>query len=197
MLSFSRPAGSTQPASSVALAKRFGGLECTVAEDVKTRDTIDTQLNVFADFSPTLSPQHRQHDYLFLANIDPELQMHVLGQMERRPTLVALDTMNYWIEGKNDELTRMVKAVDVIFLDEGEGEGVRGPGQPCQGGEPYPEPGARNGNHQEGRAWCPGFPGRLRLRCTCLSPGEGRRPHRSGRLVCRRFHGVPGRHGRP
>ena len=90
------------------------------AEDVKTRETLETQLNVFAHFSPTLSPQHQKHDYLFLANIDPELQMHVLGQMERRPTLVALDTMNYWIEGKKDELTRMAKAVDVIFLDEGE-----------------------------------------------------------------------------
>ena len=97
---------------------RWSGVYGT--EDVKTRETLDTQLNVFAHFSPELNQQHRKHGYLFLGNIDPELQMQVLGQMEGRPTLVALDTMNYWIEGKQDALTRVVKAVDVMFVDEGE-----------------------------------------------------------------------------
>ena len=96
------------------------------AEDVKTRETLDTQLNVFADFSPILSPQHRKQGYLFLANIDPELQMNVLEQMERRPRLVALDTMNYWIEGKKSDLTEVAKAVDVMFMDEGEARAFAG-----------------------------------------------------------------------
>ncbi|MGH2543206.1 MAG: PfkB family carbohydrate kinase, partial [Ardenticatenaceae bacterium] len=90
------------------------------AEDVNTRETLDTQLNVFADFSPSLTPAQRGSEYLFLANIDPELQLDVLSQMTRRPTLVALDTMNFWIDGKKDDLRRVVERVDVIFMDEGE-----------------------------------------------------------------------------
>ena len=89
-------------------------------EDVNTRETLDTQLNVFADFSPSLSPEHRRADFLFLANIDPDLQLDVLNQMDARPRLVALDTMNFWIEGKRDALTRVVEAVDVVLMDEGE-----------------------------------------------------------------------------
>jgi sugar/nucleoside kinase (ribokinase family) len=89
-------------------------------EDVNSRDTLDTQLNVFAGFKPKLSLEHRKKDYLFLANIDPVLQMEVLGQMERRPRLVAMDTMNFWIEGKRDGLSEVIEAVDVVFMDEGE-----------------------------------------------------------------------------
>lgn len=89
-------------------------------EDVNVRDTLDIQLNVFADFTPTLTPEQRRQDYLFLANIDPELQLHVLGQMESRPKLVAADTINFWIEGKRDSLTDVIKSVDVVFMDEGE-----------------------------------------------------------------------------
>ena len=90
------------------------------AEDVNTRSTLDTQLNVFADFSPSLSPAHRRQPYLFLANIDPELQREVLTQMESRPRLVSLDTMNFWIESKNSSLRRVLNHVDVLFMDEGE-----------------------------------------------------------------------------
>ena len=96
------------------------------AEDVNTRDTLDTQLNVFAEFSPELSPQQRRLPYLFLANIDPQLQLEVLDQMDGRPTLVALDTMNFWIDGSNAALTRVAKAVDVIFMDEGEARSFAG-----------------------------------------------------------------------
>jgi sugar/nucleoside kinase (ribokinase family) len=89
-------------------------------EDVNSRETLDTQLNVFADFDPHLSPEHRSLPYLFLANIDPELQLNVLGQMERRPKLVAADTMNFWIDGKLEALTEVVRSVDVLFVDENE-----------------------------------------------------------------------------
>lgn len=90
------------------------------AEDVNTRDTLDTQLNVFADFDPRLSEAHRRQGYLFLANIDPELQMSVLDQMADRPRLVALDTMNFWIDGNREALGRVVGRVDVLFMDEAE-----------------------------------------------------------------------------
>ena len=89
-------------------------------EDVNTRDTLDTQLNVFADFSPELRPRDKTSPYLFLANIDPELQLDVLNQMDGRPRLVALDTMNFWIEGKRAALAKVVEAVDILFMDEGE-----------------------------------------------------------------------------
>ena len=90
------------------------------AEDVNTRDTLDTQLNVFADFAPRLSPEHRRLPFLFLANIDPELQLEVLRNMDDRPKLVALDTMNFWIDGKKASLKQVVETADVILMDEGE-----------------------------------------------------------------------------
>ena len=89
-------------------------------EDFNSRETLDTQLNVFADFSPKLSMEQRGSPYLFLANIAPELQLEVLNQMKGRPKLVGLDTMNFWIEGKNSELSRVVESIDVLFMDEGE-----------------------------------------------------------------------------
>ena len=90
-------------------------------EDVNTRWTLDTQLNVFADFSPQLGPQHRKAPFLFLGNIQPELQLKVLDQMEERPQLVGVDTMNFWIDGETREsLTEVIKRVDVVFMDETE-----------------------------------------------------------------------------
>ena len=63
---------------------------------------------------------------VFLANIDPELQMRVLDQMERRPKIVALDSMNYWIDGRRSDLDAVVKRVDILFLDEGEARSYSG-----------------------------------------------------------------------
>ncbi len=97
-----------------------------MTEDVNVRETLDTQLNVFADFSPTLSPENRQRPFLFLANTDPELQLDVLNQMTIRPRLVALDTMNFWIEAKNRALHSVVRAVDVLLMDEGEARSFAG-----------------------------------------------------------------------
>ena len=96
------------------------------ADDGNTRRTLDTQLNVFADFSPSLTAAQRQTPYVFLANIDPDLQMAVLGQVEPRPKLVALDTMDFWIEGKNSSLRRVLQDVDVVLMDEGEARELSG-----------------------------------------------------------------------
>ena len=95
-------------------------------EDIGSRETLDTQLNVFADFSPVLGAEHRSQPYLFLANIDPDLQMDVLAQMDGRPELVGLDTMNFWIDGNKQALDRIVKAADVLFVDEGEARSFAG-----------------------------------------------------------------------
>jgi sugar/nucleoside kinase (ribokinase family) len=89
-------------------------------EDVNSRQTLYTQLNVFADFEPDLTPEQRRQPYLFLANIDPDLQLKVLRQMEERPRLVAADTMNLWIEGKREALDEVVGAVDILFMNDSE-----------------------------------------------------------------------------
>ncbi|HEX6177791.1 MAG TPA: PfkB family carbohydrate kinase, partial [Thermoanaerobaculia bacterium] len=87
--------------------------------DLNVAKTRDTQLNVFAEFKPQLNERQKNTDVLFLANIDPDLQMEVLRQT-RRPRLVALDTMNYWITSKRDSLERIFSAVDLIIINEAE-----------------------------------------------------------------------------
>jgi sugar/nucleoside kinase (ribokinase family) len=88
--------------------------------DLNEAKTLDTQLNVFADFRPTLDDYQARVPYLFLANIDPELQLGVLRQMRTRPRLVALDTMNFWIKGKREALMRVLREVDLITINDGE-----------------------------------------------------------------------------
>ncbi len=87
--------------------------------DLNEAKTVDTRLNVFADFQPSLSSAHRKVPFLFLANIDPELQLEVLRQAER-PQLVALDTMNFWIEGKRNALLEVLAEVDVLLVNDAE-----------------------------------------------------------------------------
>jgi sugar/nucleoside kinase (ribokinase family) len=87
--------------------------------DLNVAKTRDTQLNVFAEFRPHLRPEQRQPDLLFLANIHPELQMEVLKQCQR-PRLVALDTMNLWIDTKHSELENVFREVDLIVINEAE-----------------------------------------------------------------------------
>ncbi len=88
--------------------------------DLNEAKTLDTQLNVFADFRPTLDDTQARVPYLFLANIDPELQLEVLRQMRGRPRLVALDTMNFWIQGKREALLRVLREVDLVTINDGE-----------------------------------------------------------------------------
>ena len=90
------------------------------SHDFNNRDTIKTELNVFANFSPNLHSSHKKSEYLFLANIDPTLQLDILKQMASRPRLVALDTMDFWIDNHAIQLTETIKTVDVLFMDQEE-----------------------------------------------------------------------------
>jgi len=87
--------------------------------DLNSRETLDTQLNVFAAFKPAVPDACRRTVCVFLANIDPELQLDVLRQVDR-PRLVVCDTMNFWIEGKRDALLRTLQEVDVLILNDAE-----------------------------------------------------------------------------
>jgi len=93
--------------------------------DLNIAHTLDTQLNVFADFQPTLPDAYRQARYVFLANIDPALQLQVLSQVEK-PLLTVCDTMNFWIEGKRDALLEVLKRVDIAFMNDAEARQLTG-----------------------------------------------------------------------
>jgi sugar/nucleoside kinase (ribokinase family) len=87
--------------------------------DLNEAETLDTQLNVFSDFRPELPAAYREAEYVFLANIDPELQLEVLRQVQR-PRLIACDTMNFWISGKRQALLKTLQHVDVLIINEAE-----------------------------------------------------------------------------
>jgi sugar/nucleoside kinase (ribokinase family) len=87
--------------------------------DLNTAHTVTTELNVFRDFAPVLPEEYRDTPYVFLGNIAPSLQLDILRQM-RRPKLVALDTMNYWIESSPGPLREVVEKVDILMVNEGE-----------------------------------------------------------------------------
>ncbi|MBI5479065.1 MAG: sugar kinase [Deltaproteobacteria bacterium] len=89
------------------------------APDFKSRETLETQLNVFADFRPRLPPPLRKPRFLFLGNIHPSLQLEVLSQVER-PRLTACDTMNLWISTTPKELRELLARVDVVLLNDEE-----------------------------------------------------------------------------
>jgi sugar/nucleoside kinase (ribokinase family) len=95
------------------------------AADLGHAHTLETQLNVFADFHPRLTEEHRRTPYVFLANIDPDLQLEVLGQM-KRPALTLSDTMNYWIARKPDRVFEVLRRVDVALLNEEEARALAG-----------------------------------------------------------------------
>jgi len=81
--------------------------------------TLETHLNVLETFRPQIPEHYRKPEMLFLGNIDPELQLDVLGKVER-PTVVACDTMNFWIEGKREALWRTLEKVDILVINDGE-----------------------------------------------------------------------------
>ncbi|MBI1746222.1 MAG: sugar kinase [Acidobacteria bacterium] len=87
--------------------------------DLNNRTTLDTQLNVFADFKPRIIPEYQTLEYVFLGNIDPTLQRDVLRQI-RKPVLVGCDTMNFWIERQYDSLIETLKFVDILVINDGE-----------------------------------------------------------------------------
>ena len=93
--------------------------------DLNSRETLETRLGVFADFEPKIPEGFRDAEWVFLGNIDPELQLGVLDQVHR-PKFVACDTMNLWIDIKRDRLLDLLKRVDLLLVNDAEARQLSG-----------------------------------------------------------------------
>jgi sugar/nucleoside kinase (ribokinase family) len=130
----------------------LGGLETAAGRTFRWRGeymaelghahTLETQLNVFAEFHPRLVASQREAPFVFLANIDPDLQLEVLAQM-KRPTMSLSDTMNYWIARKPDRVLEVLRRVDVALLNEEEAKALAGETHLVKAAERLIEAGAR------------------------------------------------------
>ncbi len=89
-------------------------------EDMNTRDTLVTELNVLADFDPKVPESYQDAQYLMLGNLVPALQMSVLDQMHSRPKFIALDTMNFWMDTALEDLKQVLKKIDCIMINDSE-----------------------------------------------------------------------------
>ncbi|MEA5113587.1 MAG: PfkB family carbohydrate kinase [Geobacteraceae bacterium] len=87
--------------------------------DLNDAQTLETRLNVFETFKPSIPPEYEEAEYLFLANIDPDLQMEVLRQV-RKPRIIASDTMNFWISSKTEALKKVIAMVDILIINDAE-----------------------------------------------------------------------------
>jgi sugar/nucleoside kinase (ribokinase family) len=94
--------------------------------DMNTRDTLATELNVLADFNPIVPKDYKDADYVMLGNLHPLIQLGVLEQMSHKPKLVVLDTMNFWMDCALEELHKVIKKVDVITINDEEARQLTG-----------------------------------------------------------------------
>jgi len=93
--------------------------------DLNTRDTLETQLNVLADFKPVVPESYREAEFVMLGNLHPLVQLSVLEQM-KKPKLVVLDTMNFWMDNAWDDLVKVIAKVDVITINDEEARQLTG-----------------------------------------------------------------------
>jgi sugar/nucleoside kinase (ribokinase family) len=95
------------------------------SKDLSSRESLDTQLNVFADFRPKIPQSYKATPFVLLGNIHPRLQLDVLDQIER-PRLVAADTMNFWISGEPKALGELMKRIDLLLINDEEARDLSG-----------------------------------------------------------------------
>lgn len=94
--------------------------------NMNERDTLDTQLNVLADFVPTVPEIYKSSKFLMLGNLQPEVQLKVIEQMSERPKFIALDTMNFWINNTPEALTQVLKKIDALIINDEEARDMSG-----------------------------------------------------------------------
>lgn len=95
-------------------------------KDMNGRDTLDTQLNVLANFDPILPDSYKNSEFLMLGNLTPDVQMRVLDQMTTRPKLIVLDTMNFWMDIALERLKEVIARVDVLTINDEEARQLSG-----------------------------------------------------------------------
>ncbi len=95
-------------------------------DDMNGRDTLVTELNVLADFDPKLPASYKDSEYLMLGNLAPAIQNAVIEQMNNRPKLIVLDTMNFWMDIALEELKAVIKKVDVLMINDEEARQLSG-----------------------------------------------------------------------
>jgi sugar/nucleoside kinase (ribokinase family) len=94
--------------------------------DMNTRDTLVTDLNVLLDFNPIIPESYQGSEFLMLGNVNPSLQISVVRQMKQRPRLIAMDTMNYWMDTALDDLKQLLTMVDVLMVNDSEARQLSG-----------------------------------------------------------------------
>lgn len=94
--------------------------------DMNTRDTLITDLNVLAQFNPVLPELYQDCEFLMLGNLAPSVQKSVINQLQKRPKLIVLDTMNFWMDIALDELKDVLKEIDVLVVNDGEARQLSG-----------------------------------------------------------------------
>lgn len=94
--------------------------------DMNTRDTLITELNVLADFKPVVPDSYQHSEFLLLGNLNPGVQISVINQMKKRPKLIALDTMNFWMDTAMDELQQVLKMIDILIINDSEARQLSG-----------------------------------------------------------------------
>ena len=94
--------------------------------DLNSRDTLVTELNVLADFDPIIPAQYQDCEYLMLGNLSPQVQLSVLDRLEKRPKLVVLDTMNFWMDIALEDLKKIIAKVDVLTINDEEARQLSG-----------------------------------------------------------------------
>jgi len=94
--------------------------------DMNTRDTLDTQLNVLADFNPVVPESYQDCEFLMLGNLVPAVQMGVIRQLKQRPRLVVMDTMNFWMQTALEDLEAVIGQVDVLLVNDSEARELSG-----------------------------------------------------------------------
>ncbi|NVO21293.1 MAG: bifunctional hydroxymethylpyrimidine kinase/phosphomethylpyrimidine kinase [Bacteroidetes bacterium] len=94
--------------------------------DMNSRDTLVTELNVLADFEPILPESYQSPEFLVLGNLTPRVQMQVLDQLKKRPHLIVMDTMNFWMDTAWDDLMKVIARVDVLTVNDGEARQLTG-----------------------------------------------------------------------
>lgn len=94
--------------------------------DMNSRDTLDTQLNVLGDFDPIVPESYKNCEFLMLGNLMPAVQQKVLSQLSKRPKLIVLDTMNFWMDIAMPELLETLKGIDVLTINDSEARQLSG-----------------------------------------------------------------------